>query len=113
MEVLVFGATGNIGSEIVRSLAAQPNVRVRITTRDVERARGTFAETPSVQPVLLDWQQAQTIDDALSGVSRLVIVNPLSPEMAAQTAALMAGARRAGVELVLRFSLLGAGEPEP
>ena len=113
MEVLVFGATGVIGSEIARALAAQPEVKVRVASRDAEKARAAFAELPAVQPVTIDWQRPETLDAALAGVSRLVIVNPLSPDMAEQTAALLGAARRARVGLVVRFSLFGAGEPEP
>ena len=113
MEVFVFGATGNIGSEIVRALAQHPGVRVRIGTRDVSRVQTAFAELPAVVPVQLDGLEAGALAAALSGVDRLVIVNPLSPELSAQTAALTAAARRAGVGLILRSSLMGAGEPEP
>jgi uncharacterized protein YbjT (DUF2867 family) len=49
----------------------------------------------------------------MAGVNRLVIVNPLSPEMAEQAKTLVAAARRAGVMQVLRFSVMGAGEPDP
>jgi uncharacterized protein YbjT (DUF2867 family) len=113
MEVLVFGATGNIGRKIVRALAAHPDVKVRIGSRSPEQARSAFAELQQVEPVLLDWSAPQTLDAALSGAARLVIVNPLSPDMPEQTAALIAAAQRAGVQQVLRTSVLGAGEPEP
>lgn len=113
MEVLVFGATGNIGREIVRALAAHSDVKVRIGSRSPEQARGALAELPQVTPVLLDWREPQTLDAALHGIERLVIVNPLSPEIPEQTAALIAAAQRAGVKQVLRSSVLGAGEPDP
>ena len=43
------------------------------------------------------------LDAALAGVNRLIIVNPLGPNMAEQTAALIAAAQRSGVSLVVRF----------
>lgn len=113
MQVFVFGATGVIGSEIVRALIAQPDVKVRVATRNVETARAAFGDSAAVQPVTLDFQRPETLDAALAGVNRLIIVNPLAPDMAAQTAALVAAGRRANVSLVVRFSLLGAGEPDP
>lgn len=113
MEVLVFGATGNIGREIVRALASHPDVKVRIGSRNPEQARAAFADLPQIAPVLLDWSAAQTLDAALAGVDRLVIVNPLSPDLPEQTAALIQAAKRAGVKQVLRTSVLGAGEPDP
>lgn len=119
MAVLVFGATGNIGREIVRALAANngangtKDVQVRIGSRDPVKARAAFADLPEVTPVLLDWADPQTLDSALAGVERLVIVNPLSSDIPEQTAALIAAAQRAGIKQVLRSSLLGAGEPDP
>ncbi|WP_224248217.1 NmrA family NAD(P)-binding protein [Hyalangium gracile] len=113
METLVFGATGNIGSEVVRALAGRPEVHIRAATREVSQTRKLFEGLSNVEPVRVDWQQPGTLDAALAGVSHLVIINALSPEMAAQTAALIAAARRAQVSRVLRFSLMGAGEPEP
>lgn len=113
MEILVFGATGNIGREIVRALADHKDVKVRIGSRSPKQARAAFAELPQVEPVLLDWREPQTLETALAGAEKLVIVNPLSPEIPEQTAALLAAAKRAGVKQVLRSSVLGAGEPDP
>jgi len=113
MTVLVIGATGTIGSEIVRALAAQTPAKLRITTRDVERARAGFASLAQIEPVMLDWQRPQTLEAALDGVSRVAMVNPLGPDMAAQAAALVEAAHRAGISLLVRFSVLGAGEPDP
>lgn len=113
MTVLVVGATGTIGSEIVRALARQTTAKLRIATRDIERARASFANLAQLEPVMLDWQHPDTLEAALDGVSRVVMVNPLGPDMATQAAALVAAADRATISLMVRFSILGAGEPDP
>jgi uncharacterized protein YbjT (DUF2867 family) len=113
MTVLAVGATGAIGSEIVRALAAQSTTKLRIATRDVERTRAAFGGLAQIEPVMLDWQRPQTLDAALEGVSRVVLVNAMAPDMAAQTTALVEAAHRAGISLLVRFSLLGAGEADP
>lgn len=113
MKVLVFGATGNIGREVVQALAQHRDVKVLLGSRDPAKARAALSELPQVEPVRLDVGAPATLDAALEGVDRLVIVNPLSPNMAQDTAQLIAAAKRAGVQQVVRFSLLGAGESEP
>lgn len=113
MRVVVFGATGNIGREIVQALAQHQDVQVLIGSRDPQKARAAFAELPQATPVHIDVNTPATLDAALDGVNRLVIVNPLSPAMAQDTATLIAAAQRARLQQVLRTSLLGAGEPDP
>src|SRR5512144_1619441 len=102
MTVLVVGATGTIGSEIVRALARQTTAKLRIATRDIERARASFANLAQLEPVRLDWQRPDTLEAALGGVSRVVMVNPLGPNMATQAAALVAAADRATISLLVR-----------
>jgi len=47
--VLVIGATGNIGKEIVAELSRGGDVRIIAGSRDVERAQGQFQGNPKVE----------------------------------------------------------------
>lgn len=111
--VLVIGATGNIGREIVAELSRGGEARIIAGSRDVERARGQFQDNPKVQVAALDVDQPDSLPPALQGVDTVIQVNTMSPAMVAQSRSLAEAARKAGVKHLVRSSLLGAGEPEP
>lgn len=100
--VLVTGATGNIGSALVAQLRQAPS------PTDV------VAASPSGQPVagalgralnLLDSKSAQA---AMQGVERLFLLAPAHPEMEAMTAHAVRAAQAAGVQHIVRVSGAGA-----
>jgi uncharacterized protein YbjT (DUF2867 family) len=111
--ILVTGGTGSIGGEIVAALAPHAEARVIVGTRDPKRLEEQRrAGAPAVGAVALDLARPETIGPALEGVDKLAIVNALSPEMADQTRNLVEAARRSGVRHIVRFSLIGADEPD-
>jgi uncharacterized protein YbjT (DUF2867 family) len=111
--ILVIGATGNIGKEIVAGLARAGNVHVVAGSREVARAREQLQASGEVRVVELDPARPETLPQALQGVDTVVLVNPMTPGMGPQTRSLVEAARRAGVKHLVRSSLMGAGEPEP
>lgn len=111
--VLVVGATGNIGKEIVAELARLGEVNIVAGSRDVARAREQFQDRHEVRVVELDTERPDTLRPALQGVDTVLQVNPMSPAMVQQARALVEAARQAGVGHLVRSSLMGAGEPEP
>ena len=111
--VLVVGATGNIGKEIVAELARLGGVTIVVGSRDVARAQEQFQQQREVRVAGLDADKPETLLPALQGVDTVIQVSPLSPAMAAQARTLAEAARQAGVRHLVRSSLMGAGEPEP
>jgi len=111
--VLVVGATGNIGKEIVNALARRGGREVLAAARDARKADTQFQGLSGVRAVELNLDQPDTLPQALTGADALVLVNPLVPGIGAQTRSLVAAAKQAGVARVVRCSLIGAGEPEP
>ncbi|MDI2127230.1 NAD(P)H-binding protein [Yinghuangia seranimata] len=91
---LVTGATGNVGSEVVRILA-RSDEPVRAVARKPDR----LPLPPGVEPVAADLDHAETFADALVGVRAMFLM----PGYADQ-AALLALARKAGVEHVVLMS---------
>ncbi len=69
--ILVAGATGKVGRELVRRLRER-DVGVRAGTRSPDRARETFAE--DVEVVELDYHRADTYDAAVQWSDRLFVV---------------------------------------
>ncbi|MEU1574084.1 NAD(P)H-binding protein [Streptomyces collinus] len=93
--ILVTGATGNIGSALLRELHARGAGPVRALTRDASRA--AFPE--EVEAVEGDFAVAQTLKPALDGVRSLFLPSRTGPD-----ADILTAARRAGVEHVVLVS---------
>ncbi len=72
-KILVTGATGKVGSELVRLLAAR-GVEVKAGTRRVELAEGLFEG--SVEMVELDYDVTGTWDGAVQWADRVFLVPP-------------------------------------
>jgi uncharacterized protein YbjT (DUF2867 family) len=104
--ILVTGATGTIGSELVRQLAARGE-KVRALTRDPARAR----VSAGVEVVRGDYRDPASVKAALSGATALFAVGVLGPGDAEQDAELVAAARAAGVRRVVKLSAIGTGDP--
>ncbi|MFJ4539179.1 NAD(P)H-binding protein [Streptomyces tibetensis] len=101
--ILVTGATGNVGSELVAQLAAD-GVPVRAMTRSPERAR--FPE--GVEVVAGDFDKPETLPAALADVDRLFVCPPgYGPEGPVQERTLAAAARDAGVAHLVKLSTSG------
>ncbi|MFJ9558952.1 NAD(P)H-binding protein [Streptomyces fuscichromogenes] len=104
--ILVTGATGTIGSDVVRQLAGR-GAKVRALTRDPARARmGT-----GVEVVRGDYGDPASLDAALAGVTAVFLLRPPGPDEG-QDAALVAAARNAGAERVVKLSAIATGDPD-
>lgn len=106
MTILVTGATGTIGSEVVRQLAKK-GVEVRAASRTPKNASTAGA---SVLPVLFDFDDANAMNEAMNGVDRLFLLIPFSPAHVAQTRAVVSSAVRNGVRHVVKLSFIGAAD---
>ncbi|MEV0759824.1 SDR family oxidoreductase [Nocardia sp. NPDC050435] len=104
--ILVTGATGTIGSEIVRQLAADGG-KVRAVTRDPARAR----VPAGVEVVRGDYTDAASMAAAMTGAEAVFLVSVLGPDDLDADRALVATARDAGVRRVVKLSAIGTGEP--
>ncbi|RMD79297.1 MAG: NAD-dependent epimerase/dehydratase family protein [Gammaproteobacteria bacterium] len=106
MTVLVTGATGLAGSEVVRALLRRGE-RVRAMTRYPSKAH---AFPPGVEGVVGDLDKPSTLALAFSGVRRLFLITPLSQRETEQGLAAVEAARAAGVRRLVYLSVpLGPG----
>ena len=102
--ILVTGATGKVGREVVRQLAAG-NVPTRALVRDPTRA--SFLRLPGVEVAVGDLSQPETLPPAFAGVDRVFVATPAAPDQVElQSNALEAG-RRAGVRHIVKVSVAG------
>jgi uncharacterized protein YbjT (DUF2867 family) len=104
--ILVTGATGKVGGEVVRRLAAR-GAPVRALTRDPAKAAHLSA-LGRVEIAQGDFGQPESLDAALAGVERVFLLPPDETDMADLIVAMVDACRRAGVSRVVKLSALGS-----
>ena len=105
--ILVTGATGNVGREVVRALRAK-NMVVRAADRDPARARALFGD--DVDTVRFDYRDPATFA-AADGARALFLLRPPAIADVKQTLLpFIDDARRRGVRQVVFLSVAGAGK---
>ncbi|NKQ51437.1 NAD(P)H-binding protein [Amycolatopsis sp. K13G38] len=103
--IIVTGATGRLGSQVVeRLLDRVPAERIGVSVRDPGRAGGLAARGVRVRRG--DFADPGTLDVAFEGASQVLVVSvdKLGQESIAQAAAAVDAAYRAGAERVLYTS---------
>lgn len=108
--ILVTGATGTIGSEVVKALAAKPGVTVRIGVRSAAKAEKLKAG--NVVPVDFEFDKPETIAAAVKGVDRVFLLTPFTENQVELAKGLIDAAKAAGVKHLVKLSAIGA-EIEP
>jgi uncharacterized protein YbjT (DUF2867 family) len=103
--IVVTGATGKIGSELVR-LLAERGEPVRALARHV----GQGTETPGVEWVSADLAQRDRLAEAFAGAERLFLLTANSEDMVRLQKNAIVAAREAGVRHVVKLSALGASD---
>jgi uncharacterized protein YbjT (DUF2867 family) len=103
--LLITGATGNNGQELVRQLTAVGQ-RVRAFVRkpgDAASFKG-----PAIEVALGDFDQPATLDAAMQGVEKALLLTPVAERSVLWQRAFIETARRARVKHVVKFSGMGA-----
>ncbi|HTT12669.1 MAG TPA: SDR family oxidoreductase [Burkholderiaceae bacterium] len=100
--ILVTGATGLNGGELVRRLSAR-GVAVRALTRSVARA-GSLASLLNVEVVEGDMTRPDTLASALRGVERAMLISSSEPSMIDAQSSFIEAARTARVKHVVKLS---------
>lgn len=104
--ILITGATGTIGSEIVRLLTALGE-GVRAVTRNPETA-----DLPGgVEVVRGDYSDVPAIAGAMDGADAVFVLSVLGPEGIDADTALVQAASDAGVRRIVKLSAIGTGDP--
>jgi uncharacterized protein YbjT (DUF2867 family) len=102
--ILVTGATGRVGREVVHQLAAA-KIPVRALVRSAERAEG-LAGT-GVELAVGDLEKPESLDRALAGVECLFLASRAEPKLAEREGNAVEAARRAGVRFIVNVSVSG------
>jgi uncharacterized protein YbjT (DUF2867 family) len=101
--ILVFGATGHIGRELISILSSEgvPTIAV---ARAPERAR----PLPGIRWAKADLADPASIDGLLGGVETMFLLTGNGPDLGALQATAIRAAAKSGVEYVVKLSALGA-----
>ncbi len=101
--ILVTGATGTVGSEVVRALVDRAE-RVRALVRDPEKAASKLAD--EVELARGDLADPESLAEAMDDVQRLFLLAPVDERVVELEGKVLDAAKRAGVEHVVRLSVM-------
>lgn len=104
--ILVTGATGTIGSQVVSALKARNDVTVRAAVRSAAKAESL--KGGNVTPVDFEFNQPELIQKAVKGVDALFLVTPNTDDQVELGALLVDHAKAAGVKHIVKLSALGS-----
>lgn len=99
--ILVFGGTGKLGRLVVDRLAAAGQ-SVRVFTRRPDAARSLFPA--DVKITAGEFADRKSLDAALRGVERLLLLSPISERLAADQIAAADAAEAARVRRIVKIS---------
>jgi len=101
--ILITGASGNVGKEVLKQIVAA-GAKVRAAFQTVTKA----AAAPSgVEIVTMDYNQPQTLQAALKGVERVFLVGPPTPNLPALERKAVDEIKQSGVRQVVKLSAMG------
>ncbi|PKP08329.1 MAG: NmrA-like family protein [Bacteroidetes bacterium HGW-Bacteroidetes-4] len=75
--ILITGATGNIGFEVIRFLfKTHTNNRIVAGVRNLEKAKTLFKDYPKLEYVYFDFEDSSSFTPALKGINRVFLLRP-------------------------------------
>jgi uncharacterized protein YbjT (DUF2867 family) len=108
--LLVTGATGTTGMEVLRALKAR-GAEARALVRDETKAH--HLRDLGFEPTTGDLGDPRTLGPALEGVERAYLVSPISPMQSEFEQAFLETAKEAGVKHIVKLSVIGANPEAP
>ena len=108
--ILITGATGTVGSEVVKRLSAH-GVQVRAVTRDPRKADAH--RLPHVQFVQGDFEDVDAMRRACAGVDRAFLLTNSTERTEHQQIAFTRVAHQSGVRHIVKLSQLHADTNAP
>jgi uncharacterized protein YbjT (DUF2867 family) len=104
--ILVTGATGTIGSEVLRLLA-----RRGTPLRAMSRDPGRLPADSGIEPVRADYADPESLRRAVAGVDSVFLLTAPGASVREHDLAMIHAVRSSGVRKVVKLSAVGGGEP--
>lgn len=102
--ILVTGATGTVGSNVIRELQTR-GAEFRAFVRDPVKAKALLGD---VELVIGDFADPDSVSKALDGIDRLFLLSPDDPRQVEWESQAIDAASAAGVTRIVKLSMLGA-----
>jgi uncharacterized protein YbjT (DUF2867 family) len=110
-DILVTGATGNIGTEVIKLLSAK-SIPFKAMVRSEKDAK-TIADLPFAEIVIGDFNNPESLAEALQGMKKAFLLTNSTEETERQQISFTDAAKRAGVELIVKQSQWAPDENSP
>jgi uncharacterized protein YbjT (DUF2867 family) len=101
--ILITGASGNVGREVLRQAAAA-GLRLRAAYQSADKATQAPA---GVETVLMDYGKPETLRAAFREIEKLFLVGPPTADLVQMEANAVDQAKRASVPHIVKLSALG------
>lgn len=102
--ILVVGATGTTGRQVLKKLSAINGIRIKAATRHPEKMERTSA----VEYVEFDYTDKSTIQKAVAGVQKVFLVTPFVPDLLEYEKAVIEEIKATGIDYIVKLSVTGA-----
>src|SRR5919106_4016535 len=107
--ILVTGATGSVGSEVVNQLSKlDAPVRIKAAVHSIQNTKKALRDNNEIETVPIDYNKPETLREALREVDKLFLLSRDSPTMVELTSNVITEARNTGVKHIVRLSAKGA-----
>lgn len=105
--ILVTGATGNVGSELIKQLFKEKsNFNIKAAVHLVENAKKV--EGAGIDVIQVDYNKPETLREALRDIDRLFFVPPESPNAIEHASNIVDEVKKSEIKHVVKLSALGA-----
>jgi uncharacterized protein YbjT (DUF2867 family) len=106
--ILVTGASGNIGSEVVNLLlAVAPAVSIKAAVHSRQNVK-KVKDGDRVKVIPIDYNESDTLRQALKDVDKLFLLTPDVPNAAHLASNAVTEAKKAGIRHIVKQSVMGA-----
>jgi len=103
--ILVTGATGTSGRELIRRLSEMQVAFKAMVRKDADREA---LEAQGVAAVVADYRDPERLSEAMTGVEQVYLIGPTDPPQVTHEGDVVETARRAGVRRVVKQSAMNA-----
>jgi uncharacterized protein YbjT (DUF2867 family) len=106
--ILVMGATGTLGGEVVKQLSSStPAINIKAGVHSAQNVK-KVKDGDEVEVVLIDYNKPETLKEALSQVDKLFLLTPDVPNAHELASNLVIEAKKAGIRHIVKQSVMGA-----
>ncbi|WP_162427595.1 SDR family oxidoreductase [Pontibacter pudoricolor] len=106
--ILVTGATGTVGREVVKQLSMLDGIRVRAGVHSVIKGEN-LRRLPDVEVVEMEFTDPGSLHAAFTHADKVFLVTPFSEGQVEMARKLVDEAKKTGVKHIVKLSALGAG----